>query len=61
MVARHYGELFGELRTTGRVLSQVDMMVGALARHMRLTVLTTDADFSAVQGVTSASWVQAEY
>jgi predicted nucleic acid-binding protein len=29
----------------GRVLSQVDMMLAALARQHRLTLLTTDRDF----------------
>ena len=39
--ARIYGDLYMELRRCGRVLSQVDIMVAALARQMKLTILTT--------------------
>jgi tRNA(fMet)-specific endonuclease VapC len=45
---RYYGEIFTYLRRRGRVLSQLDMMVAALARQMKLTVLTTDRDFQAL-------------
>ncbi len=37
-----------ELRRTGRVLFQVDMVLAAQARPHRLTVLTTDCDFDAL-------------
>jgi len=46
--ARIYGDVYMDLRRRGRVLSQVDMMVAALARQMKLTVLTTDRDFEAL-------------
>src|SRR5713226_5494052 len=49
--ARIYGEVYMDLRRRGRVLSQVDMMVAALARQMKLTVLTTDRDFEALPDV----------
>src|SRR5580704_13556395 len=48
---RIYGELYMELRRRGRILSQVDIMVAALARQMKLTVLTTDSDFEALPDV----------
>ena len=41
-----YGEVFQELRKRGKALSQVDMMVAALARQMGLTVLTSDKDLT---------------
>src|SRR5260370_35656863 len=44
-VALLYGEIFQELRKRGRVLSQVDMMLAALARQMDLTLATADRAF----------------
>lgn len=55
-IARLYGELYQELRAKGRVLSAVDIMVSALAREMRLTVLTTDRDFEALPKIRTADW-----
>lgn len=55
--ARAYGELYQELRASGRVLSQVDMMLAALARRMRLTILTTDRDFEIIRDVHVESWM----
>jgi predicted nucleic acid-binding protein len=40
MTARIYGDLHAELRRRGRVLSQVDIMIAALARQLKLTLLT---------------------
>lgn len=56
--ARHYGELYQELRSRGRVLSQVDMMVAALARKMGLTLLTSDRDFGALPDIATENWLQ---
>lgn len=55
--ARLYGGVFVELRCRGRVLSQVDMMLAALARQHRLTVLTTDRDFEALTDLSVENWV----
>lgn len=54
---RHYGSIFHECRGKGRVLSQVDMMVAALARQHRFIVLTTDHDFEAVTDIEVEDWV----
>jgi tRNA(fMet)-specific endonuclease VapC len=54
--ARIYGDLYMELRRRGRVLSQVDIMIAALARQMKLTILTTDRDFGAMPGIQTADW-----
>ena len=54
--ARIYGDLYMELRRRGRVLSQVDIMVAALARQMKLTILTTDRDFKALPDIRTADW-----
>jgi predicted nucleic acid-binding protein len=57
--AEIYGELFGELRAQGRVLSQVDIMLAALARQSALTLLTSDQDFTAVAGIQVENWLAA--
>lgn len=51
-----YGDLYMELRREGRALSQVDIMVAALARQMKLTILTTDRDFEALPDIRTADW-----
>jgi tRNA(fMet)-specific endonuclease VapC len=56
--ARIYGDLYAELRRLGRVLSQVDIMVAALAQQMKLTVLTTDRDFSALPTIRTEDWTK---
>ena len=56
--ALHYGRLFHVLRGRGRVLSQVDMMVAALAAQMDLTILTADQDFAAVPNLSVENWIE---
>ncbi|MCP3994999.1 MAG: type II toxin-antitoxin system VapC family toxin [bacterium] len=58
VTARIYADIYHELRRKSRVLSQVDMMVAALARQMKLTILTTDRDFEALNNVRRADWTQ---
>lgn len=58
--ARLYGDLHQELRRRGRVLSQVDIMVAALARQFQLTLLTTDRDFEALPDLPTADWSKSE-
>ena len=55
--ARIYGELSLDLRRRGRVLSQVDRILAALALHSGLTLLTTDRDFEAVPGLRVQNWL----
>jgi tRNA(fMet)-specific endonuclease VapC len=55
--ARMYGTVHVELRGQGRVLSQVDMIVAALARQHRLTVLTADRDFEALPDLHIENWL----
>lgn len=54
---RRYGEVFNELRRQGRALSQVDMMMAALARQHKLVILTTDRDFDALPDLRNENWV----
>jgi tRNA(fMet)-specific endonuclease VapC len=53
---RLYGEIYQELRRGGKVLSQVDIMVSALARQMKLTILSTDQDFHALPYLQVEDW-----
>jgi len=55
--ARLYGAVYIELRQKGRALSQVDMMLAALARQHKLTLLTTDRDFEALPDLAVEDWV----
>ncbi len=55
--AHRYGEIFQDLRQRGRVLSQVDIMVAALARQMDLTVATSDGDFEALPDLRTENWL----
>jgi predicted nucleic acid-binding protein len=54
---RLYGTVYVELRRQGRALSQVDMMLAALARHHKLAILTTDRDFEALSDLALENWV----
>ena len=56
-IARRYAEVFLELKKKGKVLSQVDMMLAALCRHMNLTLLTTDTDFRALPDLATENWL----
>ena len=53
---RIYGDIYTELRRRGRVLSQVDIMLAALARQRKLTILTTDRDFEALPDLRIEDW-----
>lgn len=53
-----YAEVWNELRLKGRVLSQVDMMLAAMCRVMKLTLLTTDRDFEALPDSRTENWLK---
>ncbi|HEX8910817.1 MAG TPA: type II toxin-antitoxin system VapC family toxin [Humisphaera sp.] len=55
--ARQYGAVAAELRRKGKALSQVDMMLAALARQMRVALVTTDPDFEALPDIPAESWL----
>ncbi len=56
-IAEVFGAVHLELRRAGRALSQVDRMLAALARHMGLTLLTTDQDFQALPDIPTENWL----
>ena len=57
LTARLYGEIRNDLKQRGRVLSQVDIMLAALARQMKLTLVTSDQDFAALPDVATENWL----
>lgn len=56
-IADHYAKAYHELQRAGRALSQVDLMLAALARHLNATLLSTDRDFEALSGFQSENWL----
>jgi tRNA(fMet)-specific endonuclease VapC len=55
--AKIYGSLYHELRRAGRVMSQVDLILAALALQRSLTLLTSDRDFEAFPDVRTENWL----
>jgi predicted nucleic acid-binding protein len=53
---RLFGAVYLELRAQGRALSQVDIMLAALARQHKLIVLSTDLDFHADSDLAVENW-----
>jgi predicted nucleic acid-binding protein len=60
VVADRYGAIYHELRKAGRALSQVDMMLAAIARTHTTTLLTTDQDFQSLPDLRTENWLAAE-
>ncbi|MCY2995942.1 MAG: PIN domain-containing protein [Planctomycetota bacterium] len=51
-----FAELFRELSSVGRVMSQFDLLIAALARQRGLILLTADQDFQSVTGLDVENW-----
>src|SRR5688572_6588828 len=56
VTARRYGELCRDLKARGRALSQVDIMIAALALQMNLTLASTDRDFLWLPALPTENW-----
>jgi predicted nucleic acid-binding protein len=56
-IAAHYAEVYHELRKAGRALSQVDILLAAMARHWNAKLLTTDKDFQALRDLHTENWL----
>lgn len=52
-----FANLYQELRAAGRMLSQFDLLIAAMARQHRLTLLTADQDFQAVENLAIEDWL----
>ena len=57
-IAQTYGQIFHELRRRGRALSQVDMMLAALAKFNKTPLLTSDQDFAALPEIRTENWLE---
>jgi tRNA(fMet)-specific endonuclease VapC len=55
--SQHYGEIHQFLRSKGRVLSQVDVMLASLSRELNLVLVTTDQDFAALPWLKTVNWI----
>jgi predicted nucleic acid-binding protein len=55
--AAEFAALFQELRSAGRVLSQFDLLIAAVARQFKLTLLTADQDFQPVSQLRVENWL----
>ena len=56
-VVQEYGQIYRHLRSIGRAMSQVDMVVAALARHSNWVLLTADRDFESVPDLRIENWL----
>ena len=54
--AHSYAILKAQLRTAGKPIPENDLWVAATAHQHRLTLLTRDAHFAAVNGLACTSW-----
>lgn len=52
-----FGQIHLELERRGRSLSHVDIVLAALARHRKVTILTTDRDFEALPDIRTENWL----
>lgn len=55
--AVEFAELFHELRSAGKTLSQFDHLIAAVARQYKLTLLTADQDFKVVSRLKIENWL----
>lgn len=53
----HYAAIFDELRTAGTPIPTNDAWIAALAREHDAPIVTNDAHFAMVSGVTPLGWV----
>jgi predicted nucleic acid-binding protein len=56
-IASQYAGAYHELKKAGRALSQVDIILAAMARQLNGTLLTTDQDFQAFPDIQTENWL----
>lgn len=55
--AAEFGRIFAELKRAGRVIQQIDMQIGAIARTLpNCVIVSKDSDLLAIPGVTVENW-----
>src|SRR5216684_2996978 len=55
--AVEFAEIFRELRAAGQMLSEFDLLIAAVARQHKLTLLTADQDFQPVKQLRIENWL----
>jgi tRNA(fMet)-specific endonuclease VapC len=55
--AIEFADIYRELRTSGQMMSQFDLLIAALARQHGLTLLTADQDFQRVNQLRTENWL----
>jgi tRNA(fMet)-specific endonuclease VapC len=55
--ATEFADIFQHLRSIGRMLSQFDLLIAAVARQYRLILLTADRDFQPVERLNLENWL----
>jgi predicted nucleic acid-binding protein len=55
--AAEFAEVFRELRSVGRMLSEFDLLIAAIARQHDRTLLTADKDFEPVRQLKRENWL----
>jgi tRNA(fMet)-specific endonuclease VapC len=56
--AIEFGRIKSHLRRIGRPIPDVDVQIAAVARAHGLTLLTADAHFAFVEGLTIENWLE---
>ena len=57
IAASEFGRIKADLRRAGRPIPDVDAQIAAIARANRLVLLTADAHFNLVSGLTTENWL----
>jgi predicted nucleic acid-binding protein len=53
-----FADIRSELKGKGRSMSQIDIMLAAIARQQNAVLLTTDRDFEALSDFKCENWVE---
>ena len=56
--AMEFGKIKAELRRLGRPIQDVDVQIAAIARTKKLTVLSDDAGFRFIAGLSTENWLR---
>jgi tRNA(fMet)-specific endonuclease VapC len=56
--AEEFGRIFAQMKRSGRIIQQIDMQIGAIARTLpNCVVVSKDSDILAIPGLTVENWV----
>jgi tRNA(fMet)-specific endonuclease VapC len=55
--AAEFGRIFAELKRAGRIIQQIDMQIGAIARTLpNCAIVSKDSDLVAIPGAIIENW-----